>query len=162
VGLERGPLSLVSTTEKLFDRKAAAPVYKTENTALGLRHADNVAPSIRKSWQSLRWQRRSLARYSSLADSDHGVFLCVAILITLSVIRANLMDKSHKPKVTSRLLTHLLKVNWQKVNSVALVRERTIPTEWPPLVGEVSARFCGLRGVTRSTQRVPKAVFSVF
>ena len=28
-------------------------------------------------------------------------------------------------------------------NSVALVRERTIPTEWPPPVGEVSANFCG-------------------
>jgi hypothetical protein len=26
VGLERGPLSLVSTTEKLLDRKVAAPV----------------------------------------------------------------------------------------------------------------------------------------
>jgi hypothetical protein len=28
-------------------------------------------------------------------------------------------------------------------NSVALVRERTIPTKRPPLVGEVSANFCG-------------------
>jgi hypothetical protein len=28
-------------------------------------------------------------------------------------------------------------------DSVALVRERTIPTERPPLVGEVSANFCG-------------------
>jgi hypothetical protein len=28
VGLERGPFSLVSTTEELFDRKVAAPVYK--------------------------------------------------------------------------------------------------------------------------------------
>jgi hypothetical protein len=28
-------------------------------------------------------------------------------------------------------------------NSVALVRERTIPTERPPLVGEFSANFCG-------------------
>jgi hypothetical protein len=26
MGLERGPLSLVSTTEELFDRKVAAPV----------------------------------------------------------------------------------------------------------------------------------------
>jgi hypothetical protein len=26
VGLDRGPLSLVSTTEKLLDRKVAAPV----------------------------------------------------------------------------------------------------------------------------------------
>jgi hypothetical protein len=33
-----------------------------------------VAPSIRKSWQSLHRHRRSLGRYSSLADSDHGVY----------------------------------------------------------------------------------------
>jgi hypothetical protein len=30
VGLERGALSLVSTTEELLVRKVAAPVYKTE------------------------------------------------------------------------------------------------------------------------------------
>jgi hypothetical protein len=48
VGLERGPLSLVSTIEELLDRKVAAPVYKTETTAVGIRHADHVAPSIRK------------------------------------------------------------------------------------------------------------------
>jgi hypothetical protein len=53
VGLERGLLSLVSTTEKLLERKVAAPVKKTENTAVGIRHADHVAPSIRKNWQSL-------------------------------------------------------------------------------------------------------------
>jgi hypothetical protein len=49
VGLERGPPSLVSTTEELLDRKVAAPVYKTENTAVGIRHAVHVAPSIRES-----------------------------------------------------------------------------------------------------------------
>jgi hypothetical protein len=48
VGLERGPLSLVSTTEELLDRKVTAPVWKIENTAVGIRHADHVAPSIRK------------------------------------------------------------------------------------------------------------------
>jgi hypothetical protein len=53
VGLERGPLSLVSTTEELRDRKVAAPVWKIENTAVGIRHADHVAPSFLKSWQSL-------------------------------------------------------------------------------------------------------------
>ena len=31
----------------------------------------------------------------------------------------------------------------KKKYSVALVRERTIPTELPPPVGEVSANFCG-------------------
>jgi hypothetical protein len=56
MGLERVPLTLVSTTEKLLDRKVEAPVYKTENTAIGIRHADHVAPSIRKIWQSLRRQ----------------------------------------------------------------------------------------------------------
>jgi hypothetical protein len=30
-----------------------------------------------------------------------------------------------------------------KLNSVALVSKRTIPTERPPLVGEVIANFCG-------------------
>jgi hypothetical protein len=54
--LELGILSLVSTTEELLERKVAAPVQKTENTAEGIRHADHVAPFIRKSWQSLRRQ----------------------------------------------------------------------------------------------------------
>jgi hypothetical protein len=45
---ERGPLSLVNTTEELLDRKVAALVYKIEYTAIGIRHADHVAPSIRK------------------------------------------------------------------------------------------------------------------
>jgi hypothetical protein len=33
-----------------------------------------------------------------------------------------------------------------KLNSVALVRERTIPTERPPPVGEVSANFLRIEG----------------
>jgi hypothetical protein len=37
---------------------------------------------------------------------------------------------------------NIKKLNW-KINSLAWVRERTIPTERPPLVCEVSANFCG-------------------
>ena len=48
--------------------------------------------------------------------------------------------------------------SYYKKNSVALVRVRTIPTERPPPVGEVSANFCGWRGVTWSAQRIPTAV----
>jgi hypothetical protein len=48
VGLERGPLSLVSTIEELLGRKVAAPVEKVENTAVVIRQAGHVAPSIRK------------------------------------------------------------------------------------------------------------------
>jgi len=39
--------------------------------------------------------------------------------------------------------THVINYPITKLNSVALVRTRTIPTERPPPVGEVSANFCG-------------------
>jgi hypothetical protein len=45
-------------------------------------------------------------------------------------------------------------------NTVALARERTVPTKRPPLVGEVSANFCGW-WVSRG-QRIHAATFSVF
>ena len=46
--------------------------------------------------------------------------------------------------VAAMLLLYILpKYIFTKLNSVALVRERTIPTERPPPVGEVSANFCG-------------------
>jgi hypothetical protein len=48
VGLERGPLSLVSTTEELLDRKVAGSCLENREYGLGIRHADHVAPSIRK------------------------------------------------------------------------------------------------------------------
>jgi hypothetical protein len=44
VGLERGALSLVSTTEELLDRKVAAPIQKPENTAVGDPRTDHVTP----------------------------------------------------------------------------------------------------------------------
>jgi hypothetical protein len=50
VCLERGPLSLVSTTEELVERKKVASlVLKDENTAVGISHAGHIAPSILKS-----------------------------------------------------------------------------------------------------------------
>jgi hypothetical protein len=42
--------------------------------------------------------------------------------------------------------------------TVALVRKRTIPTERPPLVGEVSTSLLRAEGVTWSAQRIPTAV----
>jgi hypothetical protein len=74
VGLERGPLSLVSTTEELLDRKVAAPVQKTENTTVGIRHAHNVVPSNHKSWQSLLRQgaiARGLRPRSCFSSREH-------------------------------------------------------------------------------------------
>jgi hypothetical protein len=56
VGMERGSLSLVSTTEELLGRKNRGSGLKSENTAVGIRYADHMAPSIRKSWYWLRRQ----------------------------------------------------------------------------------------------------------
>jgi hypothetical protein len=46
-------------------------------------------------------------------------------------------------EISSQLQAQLQDISEEKKNSVALVRERTIPTERPPPVGEVSANFCG-------------------
>jgi hypothetical protein len=50
VGQERGPLSLVDTTEELLWRNSSGSCLKSEDTAVGIRCADHVVPSIRKSW----------------------------------------------------------------------------------------------------------------
>jgi len=57
------------------------------------------------------------------------------------------MGRSHFEKRciqgTNVWCLRLARLKLKKLNSVALVRERTIPTERPPPVGEVSANFCG-------------------
>jgi hypothetical protein len=47
-------------------------------------------------------------------------------------------------------------------NSVAAVLEGTMPTERPPLFGEVSANFLRIEGVEWSAQRILTAVLSAF
>jgi hypothetical protein len=73
------------------------------------------------------------------------LFSFVCYFTTLSVARLYKPSKditAHAPWIgkdlqgIDRALTEVL-------NSVAFIRKRTIPTERPPLVGEVSANFCG-------------------
>jgi hypothetical protein len=45
---------------------------------------------------------------------------------------------------------------------VTLVREQTLPTEWPPLVGEVRTNCLRIEYITCSPQRIPTIVFSSF
>jgi hypothetical protein len=48
VGLERGPLSLMSTIEDLIGSKSSESGLDTEITAVGVRCADHATPAIRK------------------------------------------------------------------------------------------------------------------
>jgi hypothetical protein len=48
VGLERGPLSLVSTAQELLGRKSSDFCLENENTAVGILRSDHATSSNRK------------------------------------------------------------------------------------------------------------------
>jgi hypothetical protein len=71
----------------------------------------------------------------------------------LCIIRGGCCQDDTQNISSNWLSSHAYKKNLTK--SVALVRERTILTERPLLVSEVSANFWGIEGVAWWVQRIP-------
>jgi hypothetical protein len=88
VGLQRGPLSLMSTVEDLLERKISGCGLKTKNTVEG-----DPPRWLRDTSLSTKFgtnfvdKRRPLGRYSSFANSGHGV----------SYLEFGTMDKVPEP-----------------------------------------------------------------
>jgi hypothetical protein len=78
------------------------------------------------------------------------------IILSVTNHRQNPSDSNH----ASVFIQSKIFCKRQKKNSVALARERTIPTERLPLVGEVSANSMRIEGIGWSTQGISMAVFS--
>jgi hypothetical protein len=101
VGLERGPLSLVSATEKLLERKSSG--FGLEIREYGRRESVTLTtwhPLSSKVGTNFDVKRRSLGRYSLLADSGYGVLstlmrLCCSLFASADQIlnaRTNLHE----------------------------------------------------------------------
>ena len=65
------------------------------------------------------------------------------VCVSFGIQHAMRMPRIIRPSVACLALPIFPHYLIKKKNSVALVRKRTIPTERPPPVGEVSANFCG-------------------
>jgi hypothetical protein len=112
VGLERGPLSLVSITEELLEWKSSGSGSRKQRlTALAIRCADHATSSIAD-------MRQTLGRYSSLAD-----FLNVSNHSN----RTMALESSHPlTKISARNLPGVKKLPARRADNLTAICESNV------------------------------------
>jgi hypothetical protein len=99
VRLERASLSLVSTTEKLLERKSSGSGLENRKYGLGIRYANHVPPSSPKVDTNFADKRRSLGRYSSFVQKHNEHMWTVVRPVQKAGHHFHLSDGSHRIQV---------------------------------------------------------------
>jgi hypothetical protein len=83
----------------------------------------------------------SWLKHRIYADTTNAITMCLFSIVEITGDRRlNIISSFSR---TKRPRSNMQELIYKETNSVALVRKRTIPTERPLLVGEVSANFSG-------------------
>jgi hypothetical protein len=95
-------------------------------------------------WQLHKLQHFCLLKTKRTVTSMAGILVShVNISLFWYVMSRNSKDMYQLYRRNFYVCYQVRKIHVTKLNSVASVRKRTIPTERPPHVGQISANFCG-------------------
>ena len=99
-------------------------------------------PQHKKTHSSARLRRVDLTIWRLKLRVIGAKFVMEVWYTSIKIWYARTSTQCHNPLSLPTQWRHIRRKE-VLTNSVALVRERTIPTDRPPPVGEVSANFCG-------------------